>query len=72
MFVIRLIRAVDDLGLKLLVTADVEVVSSESLALAVKNVDGASFPPTSVYVVDMDTIQVPSGQRTCEMLLSRR
>lgn len=56
--VLRLIRAVDDLGVKLLVTAGVEVVSSKSLALAVKKVHGEDFPPTFVYILNMERIQV--------------
>lgn len=69
--VIRLIRAVDDLGVKLLVTADVEVVSSASLALAVKKVHGTDFPPTFVYILDMDRIQVTLGRRICEIQLRK-
>lgn len=57
-YVLRLIRAVDDLGVKLLVTADVEVVSSKSLALAVKKVHGDNFPQTFVYILNMERIQV--------------
>ncbi|XP_075872207.1 adhesion G-protein coupled receptor G2-like [Nelusetta ayraudi] len=60
----RLIRAVDDLAVKLLVTADVEVVSSESLVLAVKKVRGTDFTPTFVYILDMDRIQFRSSSRS--------
>lgn len=57
----RLVQAVDDLGVKLVVTRDVEVVSSKSLVLAVKEVDLTDFPPTSVVIFDTDNVQVTSG-----------
>lgn len=57
----RLLQAVEDLGVKLVVTSDVEVVSSKSLILAVKKVDLTDFPPTSVVIFDTDNIQVTSG-----------
>ncbi|TWW70708.1 Adhesion G-protein coupled receptor G2 [Takifugu flavidus] len=53
----RLIRAVEDLGVKLVVTGDSEVVSSNSLVLAVKKVDGTKFPPTSVDIYGTNSIQ---------------
>lgn len=55
----RLIAVVDDLGVKLVVTGDSEVVSSNSLVLAVKKVDGTKFPPTSVDIYSTDDVQVP-------------
>lgn len=54
----RLIHAVDALGLKLVVTGDSEVVSSNSLVLAVKKVDGTKFPPTSVDIYGTNSVQV--------------
>lgn len=54
----RLIRVVDDLGLKLVVTGDKEIVSSSSLVLAVKTVDGINFPMTSVDILNTDNVQV--------------
>lgn len=54
----RLIRAVDALGVKLVVTGDSEVVSSNSLVLAVKRVDGTKFPPTSVDIYGTNSVQV--------------
>lgn len=54
----RLIGAVDDLGVKLVVTGDSEVVSSSSLVLAVKKVDGSRFPPASVDIYSTDHVQV--------------
>uniref|UniRef100_H3D7X9 Adhesion G-protein coupled receptor G2 n=1 Tax=Tetraodon nigroviridis TaxID=99883 RepID=H3D7X9_TETNG len=53
----RLIAVVDDLGVKLVVTGDSEVVSSNSLVLAVKKVDGTKFPPTSVDIYSTDDVQ---------------
>ncbi|TNM96440.1 hypothetical protein fugu_016101 [Takifugu bimaculatus] len=53
----RLIRAVEDLGVKLVVSGDSEVVSSNSLVLAVKKVDGTKFPPTSVDIYGTNSIQ---------------
>lgn len=50
---------VDDLGVKLLVAGDSEVVSSNWLVLAVKKVDGSRFPPTSVDIYGTDSVQVP-------------
>lgn len=58
----RLIRAVEDLGMKLVVTGDSEVVSSDSLVLAVKKVDGTKFPPTSVDIYGTNSVQV-TGSR---------
>lgn len=54
----RLIRAVDALGVKLIVTGDSEVVSADSLVLAVKKVDGSKFPPTSVDIYGTNSVQV--------------
>lgn len=57
----RLIRAVEDLGVKLVVTGDSEVVSSNSLVLAVKKVDGTKFPATSVDIYGTNSVQVTRG-----------
>lgn len=54
----RLIAVVDDLGVKLVVAGDSEVVSSDSLVLAVKKVDGTKFPPASVDIYSTDNVQV--------------
>lgn len=54
----RLIRVVDDLGLKLVVAGDREVVSSNSLVLAVRTVDGTNFSETSVDIFNTDNVQV--------------
>lgn len=57
----RLIHAVEDLGVKLVVTGDSEVVSSNSLVLAVKKVDGVKFPATSVDIYGTNSVQVTRG-----------
>lgn len=49
---------VDDLGRKLVVTGDAEILSSDSLLLAVRSVDGTNFTATSVDIYDMDDVQV--------------
>lgn len=54
----RLIRLVDDLGVKLVVAGDSEVVSSNSLVLAVRRVDWINFPPTAVDIFNTDHVQV--------------
>lgn len=50
---------VDDLGVKLVVAGDSQVVSSDWLVLAVKKVDGSRFPPMSVDIYGTDSVQVP-------------
>ncbi|KAE8279681.1 Adhesion G-protein coupled receptor G2 [Larimichthys crocea] len=60
----RLIRVVDDLGLKLVVTGDKEIVSSSSLVLAVKTVDGINFPTTSVDILNTDNVQFSDISRS--------
>ncbi len=49
---------VDDLGLKLVVAGDREIISSNSLVLAVRTVDGTNFPATSVDIFNTDNVQV--------------
>lgn len=49
---------VDDLGLKLVVTGGAGILSSNSLILAVKPVDGTNFPTMSVDIFNTDNIQV--------------
>ncbi|XP_070784639.1 adhesion G-protein coupled receptor G4 [Enoplosus armatus] len=60
----RLIRVVDDLGLKLVVAGDREVVSSDSLVLAVRTVDGTNFPTTSVDIFNSDNVQLRAFSRS--------
>ncbi|XP_076617091.1 uncharacterized protein adgrg2a isoform X2 [Chaetodon auriga] len=60
----RLIRAVDDLGLKLVVAGDREVISSNSLVLAVRTVDGTNFPATSVDIFNTDNVQLRALSRS--------
>lgn len=54
----RLIAVVEDLGVKLVLSGDSEVVSSSSLVLAVKKVDGTKFLPASVDIYSTDDVQV--------------
>lgn len=44
--------------MKLVVTGDREVVSSDSLVLAVKKVDGTKFPPATVDIYSTGDVQV--------------
>ncbi|XP_041817550.1 adhesion G-protein coupled receptor G2 isoform X2 [Chelmon rostratus] len=60
----RLIRVVDDLGLKLVVAGDREVVSSNSLVLAVRTVDGTNFSETSVDIFNTDNVQLRALSRS--------
>ncbi|XP_022622773.1 adhesion G-protein coupled receptor G2 [Seriola dumerili] len=53
----RLIRVVDNLGLKLVVNGDRGILSSNSLVLAVRTVDGTNFPATSVNIFNTDNVQ---------------
>ncbi|KAM6971575.1 adhesion G-protein coupled receptor G2 [Tautogolabrus adspersus] len=54
----RLIRVVDDLGLKLVVSGDRAILSSNSLVLAVRTVDGTNFPTTSVNIFNTDNVEL--------------
>ncbi|KAJ8279314.1 hypothetical protein COCON_G00063800 [Conger conger] len=54
----RIITAVETLGLKLVVEGRTEKISSDSLALAVRKVDGASFEETSFSIADPNNLQI--------------
>ena len=54
----RLVRLVDEVGLKLVVVGGNEIASSNSLVLAVRTVDGTNFPTTSVDIFNTDNVQV--------------
>uniref|UniRef100_A0A8C5GL01 Adhesion G-protein coupled receptor G2 n=1 Tax=Gouania willdenowi TaxID=441366 RepID=A0A8C5GL01_GOUWI len=58
----RLIRLVEDLGLKLMVDGVSEALSSSSLVLAVMRVDGTSFPVITMDIVGTDDVQVVQSQ----------
>nr|XP_046228020.1 adhesion G-protein coupled receptor G2 isoform X2 [Scatophagus argus] len=60
----RLIRVVDDLGLKLIVVGDSEIVSSNSLVLAVRTVNGTNFPTMSVDIFNTDNVQLHALSRS--------
>ncbi|KAJ8413154.1 hypothetical protein AAFF_G00091500 [Aldrovandia affinis] len=54
----RIIRVVETLGLKLEVQGETETISSESLGLAVRRVDGANFEETSFSIADPTNLQI--------------
>lgn len=54
----RVIQMVDNLALKLEVTGDSGILSSPSLVLAVRTVDGTNLPETSVEIFNTDNVQV--------------
>ncbi|MEQ2274325.1 hypothetical protein XENORESO_018445, partial [Xenotaenia resolanae] len=60
----RLIQMVDNLGLKLEVTGDSGILSSMSLVLAVRMVNGTNFPETSVEIFNTDNIQLRGVNRS--------
>ncbi|KAK5600036.1 hypothetical protein CRENBAI_011016 [Crenichthys baileyi] len=60
----RLIQLVDNLGLKLEVTGDNGILSSTSLVLAVRKVNGTNFPETSVEIFNTDNIQLRGVNRS--------
>ncbi|XP_076026537.1 uncharacterized protein adgrg2a [Genypterus blacodes] len=60
----RLIRLVESLGIKLVVTDDSEILSSHLLVLAVRPVDGTNFPTTSVNIFSTDHIQFQPVRRS--------
>ncbi|KAJ3610981.1 hypothetical protein NHX12_020997 [Muraenolepis orangiensis] len=59
-----LIRAVDQLALKLEVGAETLVLSASSLALAVRTLDGSHFPETSLSLTDPTHLQVSTADRS--------
>ncbi|KAM8732135.1 adhesion G-protein coupled receptor G2-like [Acanthopagrus schlegelii] len=60
----RLVRLVDEVGLKLVVVGDNEIASSNSLVLAVRTVDGTNFPTTSVDIFNTDNVQLRALSRS--------
>lgn len=54
----RLIRLVDNVALKLVVNGSGGVISTNSLVLAVRPVDGRNFPATSIIINTVNDIQV--------------
>ncbi|XP_035513031.1 adhesion G-protein coupled receptor G2 [Morone saxatilis] len=60
----KLIRTIDELGLKLVVTGDSEIISSNSLVLAVRTVDGNNFPTTSVNIFSPDNVELRTLSRS--------
>ncbi|KAK5849973.1 hypothetical protein PBY51_014264 [Eleginops maclovinus] len=62
----RLVQVVEDVGLKLIVPGDRQILSSGSVVLAVRSVDGTNFPLTSFNIFNTDNVQIRaiSGSRT--------
>ncbi|XP_026862317.2 adhesion G-protein coupled receptor G2-like isoform X2 [Electrophorus electricus] len=59
----RIIRLVDTVGLKLVVQSQMATILAQSLALAVKKVDGTAFPQTTFTMIDSSDLQIDSGRR---------
>ncbi|XP_039532665.1 adhesion G-protein coupled receptor G2 isoform X2 [Pimephales promelas] len=57
----RVSRIVDTVGLKLVVSGTSQSILSQSLALAVKKVDGANFQETSFQLTDSSNLQIRSN-----------
>ncbi|KAK7120719.1 hypothetical protein R3I94_020644 [Phoxinus phoxinus] len=57
----RAITIVDTVGLKLVVSEPSQSLLSQSLALAVKKVDGANFPETSFSLLESSNLQIRSN-----------
>ncbi|XP_016385489.1 adhesion G-protein coupled receptor G2-like [Sinocyclocheilus rhinocerous] len=57
----RLIKAVDNLGLKLVIRDQTENIAFDSLALTVTKVDGSNFGTTSISIADPLNPQVTKG-----------
>ncbi|XP_051767347.1 adhesion G-protein coupled receptor G2 [Ctenopharyngodon idella] len=64
----RAIKVVDTVGLKLVVSETSQSVLSQSLALAVKKVDGANFQETSFSLVESSNLQIRSNPGKTEAL----
>ncbi|XP_072307429.1 uncharacterized protein [Eucyclogobius newberryi] len=59
----RLVRLVDNLGLKLEVTGENEILSSTSLVLAVQTVDASRFSTTTANIFNTNNVQI-NGRRS--------
>uniref|UniRef100_A0A4W4GJG0 Adhesion G protein-coupled receptor G2b n=1 Tax=Electrophorus electricus TaxID=8005 RepID=A0A4W4GJG0_ELEEL len=57
---ILIIRLVDTVGLKLVVQSQMATILAQSLALAVKKVDGTAFPQTTFTMIDSSDLQAPN------------
>uniref|UniRef100_A0AAY5EU77 Adhesion G protein-coupled receptor G2b n=1 Tax=Electrophorus electricus TaxID=8005 RepID=A0AAY5EU77_ELEEL len=53
----EIIRLVDTVGLKLVVQSQMATILAQSLALAVKKVDGTAFPQTTFTMIDSSDLQ---------------
>ncbi|XP_064206865.1 mucin-2 isoform X2 [Anguilla rostrata] len=59
----RIIRLVDTVGLKLVVKGETETILSDSVALAVKKVDGANFQGTTFLITNPSNVQINRALR---------
>ncbi|KAJ8390651.1 hypothetical protein AAFF_G00102570 [Aldrovandia affinis] len=59
----RLIGVVDTVGLKLVMQGETETILSDSVAVAVKKVDGANFEETSFFIINPSDVQISSSLR---------
>lgn len=55
---LRIIRIVDIVGLKLVLPDTTEIISADSLALAVRKIDASNFQQTTFFVSDSGSLQV--------------
>ncbi|KAL3040771.1 hypothetical protein OYC64_011714 [Pagothenia borchgrevinki] len=60
----RLVQVVEDVGLKLIVPGDREILSSGSVVLAVRSIDGTNFPQTSFNIFNTDNVQLRALSRS--------
>ncbi|XP_047185929.1 adhesion G-protein coupled receptor G2-like isoform X2 [Scophthalmus maximus] len=60
----RLIRVVDSVGLKAVVSGDREILSSNSLVLAIRTVDGTNFTSLLVNIFNSDNVQIRAVGRS--------
>lgn len=68
--VYRLVQVVEDVGLKLIVPGDREILSSGSVVLAVRSIDGTNFPQTSFNIFNTDNVQVDNILKCCHLYSS--
>ncbi|XP_026219871.1 mucin-3A isoform X2 [Anabas testudineus] len=60
----RITHMVDNLGVKVDVSGGTGVLSSSSLVLAVRTVDGSNFPEISVKIYNTDNVQLSAHSRS--------
>ncbi|KAK5878212.1 hypothetical protein CesoFtcFv8_025644 [Champsocephalus esox] len=60
----RLVQVVEDVGLQLIIPGDREILSSGSVVLAVRSIDGTNFPQTSFNIFNTDNVQLRALSRS--------